>query len=79
VCKSFVHAADFSSQERDGLECELPYFQLYATNHPVIKNCKLLADLTRGIVKTDKSFDYSLVERLLRLVITLPGSTATTF
>jgi hypothetical protein len=35
----------------------------YATNHPVIKNCKLLADLTRGIVKTDKSFDYSMVER----------------
>ena len=59
------------------LECELPHFQLDTFNHPKIKNCKSLADLTKGIVKTGKSSDYPMVERLLRLVITLPVSTAT--
>ncbi|KAM3328908.1 hypothetical protein ACQJBY_026167 [Aegilops geniculata] len=71
------YPADFSSQERDRLECELPHFQLDTFNHPEIKNFKSLADLTKGIVKTGKSSDYPMVERLLRLVITLPVSTAT--
>jgi hypothetical protein len=47
-----LYPADFSSQEEDRLECELPHFQLDASNHPEIKNYKSLADLTRGIVKT---------------------------
>ena len=56
---------------------ELPHFQLDTFNHPELKNCRSLADLTKGIVKTGKSSDYPMVERLLRLVITLPVSTAT--
>uniref|UniRef100_A0A8I6XU49 HAT C-terminal dimerisation domain-containing protein n=1 Tax=Hordeum vulgare subsp. vulgare TaxID=112509 RepID=A0A8I6XU49_HORVV len=71
------YPADFSSQERDRLECELPHFQLDTFNHPEIKNCKSLADMTKGIIKTGKSSDYPMVERLLRLVITLSVSTAT--
>jgi hypothetical protein len=71
------YPADFSSQERDRLECELPHFQLDTINHPEIKNCKSLADLTKAIIKTRKSSDYPMVERLLRLVVTLPVSTAT--
>ena len=71
------YPADFSSQERDRLECELPHFQLDTSNHPEIKNYKSLADLTKGIIKIGKSYDYPMVERLLRLVITLPVSTAT--
>jgi hypothetical protein len=71
------YPADFSSQERDRLECELPHFQLDTSNHPEIRNCNSLADLTKGIIKTGKSSDYPMVERLLRLVITLPVSTAT--
>ncbi|XP_073360019.1 uncharacterized protein [Aegilops tauschii subsp. strangulata] len=71
------YPTDFTSQERDRLECELPHFQLDTLNHPEIKNCKSLADMTKGIIKTGKSSDYPMVERLLRLVITLPVSTAT--
>jgi hypothetical protein len=71
------YPADFSSQERDRLLCELPHFQLDTSNHPEIKNYKSLADLTKGIIKTGKSSDYPMVERLLRLVLTLPVSTAT--
>uniref|UniRef100_A0A8I6YLF5 HAT C-terminal dimerisation domain-containing protein n=1 Tax=Hordeum vulgare subsp. vulgare TaxID=112509 RepID=A0A8I6YLF5_HORVV len=72
------YPADFSSQERDRLECELPFFHLDTFNHRETKNCKSLADLTKGIIKTGKSSDYPMVERLLRLVITLPVSTSTT-
>uniref|UniRef100_A0A8I6Z8B1 DUF4371 domain-containing protein n=1 Tax=Hordeum vulgare subsp. vulgare TaxID=112509 RepID=A0A8I6Z8B1_HORVV len=71
-----LYPADFSSQERDRLECELPHFQLDTFNHPEIKNCKSLADMTKGITKTSKSFDYPMIERLLQLVITLLVSTA---
>jgi hypothetical protein len=71
------YPADFSSQERDRLECKLPHFQLDRSNHREIKNYKPLADLTKGIIKTGKSSDSPMVERLLRLVVTLPVSTAT--
>jgi hypothetical protein len=71
------YPADFSSQERERLEYELPHFQLDTSNHPEIRNCNSLADLTKGIIKTGKSSDYPMVETLLRLVITLPVSTAT--
>ena len=40
------YPADFSSQERDRLECELPHFQLDTFNHPGIKNCNSLANMT---------------------------------
>ena len=55
------YPADCSSQERDRLECELPNFQLDASNHPEIKNYKSLADLTKGIIKTRKSSEYPMV------------------
>ena len=76
LVEKFYHA-DFSIQERDKLECELPHFQLGASNHPEIKKYKSLVDLTKGIIKTRKSSDYPMVETLLRLVITLPVSMAT--
>jgi hypothetical protein len=69
ICRlvEFFYPADFSSQETDRLECGIPHFQLHTCNYPAIKNYKSLAELTKGII-----------ERLLRLVITLPVSTATT-
>ena len=35
------YPADFSSQERDRLECELPHFQLDTLNHPEIKKLQI--------------------------------------
>jgi hypothetical protein len=72
------YPADFSNQERAQLESLLPHFQLDVCNRPDLKSLPSLADLTVGLVKTGKVSMYSMVDRLLRLVITLPVSTATT-
>jgi hypothetical protein len=71
------YPADFSSQERAQLESQLPHFQLDVCNHPNLNTLPSLADLTAGLVKTGKVSMYSMVDRLLRLVITIPVSTAT--
>jgi hypothetical protein len=72
------YPANFSNQERAQFESDLPHFQLDVCNHSDLKSLPSLADLTAGLVKTGKVSMYSMVDRLLRLVITLPVSTATT-
>ncbi|XP_022685264.1 zinc finger MYM-type protein 1-like [Setaria italica] len=72
------YPADFSSQERAQLECQLPHFQIDICNSPELKELSTLADLTSGLFKTGKYSSYPMVDRLLRLVLTLPVSTATT-
>ncbi|XP_073353905.1 uncharacterized protein [Aegilops tauschii subsp. strangulata] len=69
--------ADFSSQEQARLESQLPHYQLDVCNHPELKSSSSLADLTVALHKTGKASVYPMVDRLLRLVITLPVSTAT--
>ena len=72
------YPVDFSDQERAQLECQLPHFQLDICSDPNLKTLPSLADLTSGLVKAGKNFVYPMVDRLLRLVLTLPVSTATT-
>lgn len=72
------YPADFSDQERAQLECQLPHFQLDICSDPDLKGLPSLADLTSGLVKTGKASIYPMVDRIMRLVITLPVSTATT-
>jgi hypothetical protein len=72
------YPADFSNQERMQLECQLPHFQLDVCNHPELKGLSSLADLTSGLVKLDKDSSYPMVDKLLRLLLTLSVSTATT-
>ncbi|KAL8134531.1 hypothetical protein AgCh_009522 [Apium graveolens] len=45
--------------------------------HPDLKNLSTLGDLCHGLVTTGKADMYPLVKKLLRLVLTLPASTAT--
>ena len=71
------YPADFSSQELAQLESQLPHFQLDVCNHPELMTLPSIACLTKGLVKTGKASSYPMVDRLLRLVITLPVSTAT--
>ena len=72
------YPVDFSSQERAQLECQLPHFQIDVCNSPELKELSTLAALTSGLFKTGKYSSYPMVDRLLRLVLTLPVSTATT-
>jgi hAT family C-terminal dimerisation region len=72
------YPADFFYQERAQLQCQLPHFQLNICNHPDLKISLSLADLTYGLIKTGKASIYPMVYRLMRLVMTLLVSTATT-
>jgi hAT family C-terminal dimerisation region len=72
------YPADFFYQERAQLQCQLPHFQLDICNHPDLKILLSLADLTYGLIKTGKASIYPMVYRLMRLVMTLLVSTATT-
>jgi hypothetical protein len=71
------YPADFSNQERMQLECQLSHFQLDVCNHPELKGLSSLVDLTSGLVKLDKNSSYPMVDKLLRLLLTLPVSNTT--
>jgi len=68
---------DFSDQEKIHLRLQLQHYELDVPNHPKLKNMSLIADLCQGLVETGKSTIYSLIDRLIRLILTLPVSTAT--
>ncbi|XP_038713392.1 zinc finger MYM-type protein 1-like [Tripterygium wilfordii] len=75
---SKFYPQDFSSQEIHALRCELEHYQ-----YDVILDCEFqtvstLFELCRKLVISRKSQNYYLTERLIRLVLTLPVSTAST-
>jgi hypothetical protein len=47
-------------------------------NHPKLKNMLSIVDLCQGLVETEKSTIYPLVNRLIRLILTLLVSTTIT-
>jgi hypothetical protein len=50
----------------------------HVLNHLKLKNMSSIADLCQGLVETEKSIIYPLVDRLIQLILTLPVSTITT-
>ncbi|KAJ1697371.1 hypothetical protein LUZ63_005883 [Rhynchospora breviuscula] len=72
------YPVDFSDQERAQLEAQLSHYELDVCSHPSLQISTSLADLTRRLVETGKFAIYPMVDRLLRLIMTLPVSTATT-
>jgi len=69
---------DFSDQEKIHLRLQLQHYELDEPNHPKLKSMSSIADLCQGLVETEKSTIYPLVDRLIRLILTLLVSTATT-
>ncbi|GAV82976.1 Dimer_Tnp_hAT domain-containing protein [Cephalotus follicularis] len=69
---------DFTEQEKILLKCQLQLYQFDVINHPDMHNLCTIAGLCRKLVETEKSEIYYLIDRLFRLVLTLPVSTATT-
>ncbi|KAL4576594.1 hypothetical protein LXL04_012690 [Taraxacum kok-saghyz] len=68
---------DFTEHEKDILRLELQHYELDVHNHPHLKNYSTLSELCTGLHETGKSDTYPLFDRLIRLVPTLPISTAT--
>ncbi|KAL4281421.1 hypothetical protein GQ457_03G013840 [Hibiscus cannabinus] len=59
------------------LSCELQHFHLDVPRNPKLYKLSTLSQLSKALVDTGKATAYPLVDRLIRLVLTLPVSTAT--
>ena len=70
------YPADFSQQDIYGLQLQLKHFVSDASKDEELKNISTLISLCQCLVETGRHVVFNLVERLLRLLITLPVSTA---
>ncbi|GKE31572.1 zinc finger MYM-type protein 1-like protein, partial [Tanacetum coccineum] len=72
------YQADFTEQERLQLKYELELFSIKRQNNPKLSGAATIAELCEILVKIEKRESYSLLARLIRLILTLLVSTATT-
>jgi hypothetical protein len=56
----------------------LQHYEFDVPKHPDFQNMDTISELCRGLASSGKSKIYHLVDRLIRLVLTLPVSTTTT-
>ena len=78
ICKLVekYYPADFNRQEMIGLERQLNHFVLDASSSADMTNIATLVELCRVLVETGRHRIFNLVDRLVRLLVTLPVSTA---
>ena len=57
---------------------QLQHYELDVTKHLDFQNMGIISELCRGLEISGKSKFYHLIDRLIRLVVTLPVSTAIT-
>jgi hypothetical protein len=50
----------------------------HVPNHPKLKNMSSIANLCQGLVETEKSTIYPLIDKLIQLILIFPVSTTTT-
>ncbi|XP_059436119.1 uncharacterized protein LOC132169046 [Corylus avellana] len=80
ICKlaEKFYPRDFTEQEKICLKFQLQHYMLDVPKHQDFQNMSTLSKLCRGLAVSEKSKIYPLIDRLIRLVLTLPVSTATT-
>ncbi|XP_023746701.1 uncharacterized protein LOC111894844 [Lactuca sativa] len=69
---------DFTEQEMIQLRYQLEIFNIDITKNPRLNGVSTIADLCKRLVETQKRETYYLLDRVVRLILTLPVSTATT-
>ncbi|KAL4639681.1 hypothetical protein ACB092_03G235900 [Castanea dentata] len=69
---------DFTDDEKNDLKKELDLYKYDVVQHSGFKNLKNISELCQWMVRTRKSEIYPLICRVVKLVLTLPVSTATT-
>ena len=69
---------DFTNDEKNDLKKELDFYKYDVVQHSGFKNLKNISELCQWMVRTRKEEYYSLIYRVVKLVLTLPISTATT-
>ncbi|XP_027088673.2 uncharacterized protein [Coffea arabica] len=71
------YSADFTDQEKLHFRTQLELFQIEFSCNSQLQNLSSLQELCQVLAKTRKSMCYTLIDRLIRLILTLPVSTAT--
>ncbi|XP_030945928.1 uncharacterized protein LOC115970431 [Quercus lobata] len=69
---------DFTKHEQELLESQLQHYKLDVIKHPEFQNMSTISELCRGLKISGKSKIYFLIDKLIRLVLTLSVSTAIT-
>ncbi|KAI3495366.1 hypothetical protein L1887_37695 [Cichorium endivia] len=69
---------DFTEQERIQLRYQLEIFNVEMPKNQILNGVSSIAQLCTSLEETRKSETYHLFSRLIRLLLTLPVSTATT-
>ncbi|XP_023766688.1 uncharacterized protein LOC111915248 [Lactuca sativa] len=69
---------DFTEQERIQLRYQLEIFNIDITKNPKLSGVSTIADFCKSLVESQKRETYYLFDRVVRLILTLPASTATT-
>ncbi|XP_022030771.1 uncharacterized protein LOC110931695 [Helianthus annuus] len=77
LVEKFYHE-DFTDKEITGLRRQLELFNVELSENIRLSSVSTLSDLCKTLVKTNKREEYALVDRVVRLILTLPVSTATT-
>ncbi|XP_073030759.1 uncharacterized protein [Primulina eburnea] len=72
------YPSDFNGQELHYLRSQLEHYKFDIIYHERFQNISTISELCRGLVENEKTQHYHLIDRLIRLVLTLPVSTATT-
>uniref|UniRef100_A0ACD5XS11 Uncharacterized protein n=1 Tax=Avena sativa TaxID=4498 RepID=A0ACD5XS11_AVESA len=70
------YPADFTQQERHGLELQLNRFIVDARDSEELRKPVTITSLCHCLVETGRDRIYNWLDRLLRLLVTLPVSTA---
>ncbi|XP_062170423.1 uncharacterized protein LOC133876156 [Alnus glutinosa] len=80
ICKlaKKFYPKDFNKQERFCLKFQLEHYKLDVPKHSDFQNMSTLSELCRGLAHSEKSKIYPLINKLIRLVLTLLVSTSTT-
>ena len=76
LVKNF-YPQDFTDYDKQMLKKEFYHFKHNVVQDPEFKKLKSLSELSQWLVRTGNSKYYKLVYRMVRLVLTLPVSTAT--
>jgi len=70
------YPADFDQQDISGFEQQLKHFVVDATSSKELKCVATLTELCQCLIETKRHTIYNLIDRLVRLLVTLPVSTA---
>ncbi|XP_028057568.1 uncharacterized protein LOC114261503 [Camellia sinensis] len=78
ICKlaNKFYPMDFSEQEKLHLKYQLENYKLDISILPEFQKLSTISELCQMLAKTKKSTSYPLIDKLIRLVLTLPVSTA---